>query len=61
MKPSSNDDPKIVYELSSKKEISVARDNFNRNNSIIFKDESKIEENREKKWVWLQSRKTVKV
>ena len=48
MKPSSNDDPKIVYELSRKKEISVAKDKFNRSNSIIFKDESKIEENCEK-------------
>ena len=48
MKPSSNDDPKIVYELSRKKEISVAKDKFNRSNSIIFKDESKIEENSEK-------------
>ena len=47
MKPSSNDDPKIVYELSSKKEISVVKDKFNRSNSIIFKDESKIEENSE--------------
>ena len=45
IKPSSNDDPKIVYELSRKKEISVAKDKFNRSNSIIFKDESKIEEN----------------
>ena len=26
MKPSSNDDPKIVYELSRKKEISVAKE-----------------------------------
>ena len=49
MKPSSNDDPKIVYELSSKKEISVAKDKFNSNNSIIFKDESKIEENSQKR------------
>ena len=48
MKPSSNDDPKIVYELSRKKEISVAKDKFNRSNSIIFIDESKIEENSEK-------------
>ena len=48
MKPWSNDDPKIVYELSRKKEISVAKDKFNRSNSIIFKDESKIEENSEK-------------
>ena len=48
MKPSINDDPKIVYELSRKKEISVAKDKFNRSNSIIFKDEFKIEENREK-------------
>ena len=48
MKPSSNDDPKIVYELSRKKEISVAKDKFNRSNSIIFKDESKIEENSKK-------------
>ena len=48
MKPSSNDDPKIVYELNRKKEISVAKDKFNRSNSIIFKDESKIEENSEK-------------
>ena len=48
MKPSSNDDPKIVYELCRKKEISVAKDKFNRSNSIIFKDESKIEENNEK-------------
>ena len=48
MKPSSNDDPKIVYELSRKKEILVAKDKFNRSNSIIFKDESKIEENSEK-------------
>ena len=47
MKPSSND-PKIIYELSRKKEISVAKDKFNRSNSIIFKDESKIEENSEK-------------
>ena len=44
MKPSSNDDPKIVYELSRKEEISVVKDKFNRSNSIIFKDESKIEE-----------------
>ena len=28
MKPSSNDDPKIVYELSRKKKISVAKDKF---------------------------------
>ena len=48
MKPSSNDDPKIVYELSRKKEISVAKDKFNRSNSIIFKDQSKIEGNSEK-------------
>ena len=48
MKPSSNDDPKIIYELSRKKEISVAKDKFNRSNSIIFKDESKIEENSKK-------------
>ena len=48
MKPSSNDDPKFVYELSSKKEILVAKDKFNRSNSIIFKDESEIEENYEK-------------
>ena len=49
MKPSSNDDPKIVYELSRKKEISVAKDEFNRSDSIIFKVESKIVENNEKK------------
>ena len=42
MKPSSNDDPKIVYELSRKKEISLAKDKFNRDNSIIFKDELKL-------------------
>ena len=48
MKPSSNDDPKIVFELSRKKQISVAKDKFNRSNSIIFKDQSKIEENSEK-------------
>ena len=48
MKPSSNDDPKFVYELSRKKEISVAKDKFSRSNSIIFKDEFKIEENSEK-------------
>ena len=28
MKPSNNDDPKIVYELSRKKEISVAKTNL---------------------------------
>ena len=48
MKHSSNDDPKYVYELNRKKEISVAKGKFNSNNSIIFKDESKIEENSEK-------------
>ena len=42
MKPSSNGDPKIVYELSRKKEISVAKDKFNRSNSIIFKDDLKL-------------------
>ena len=45
MRPPSNEDPKIVYEFSRKKEISVAKDKFNRSNSIIFKDQSKIEEN----------------
>ena len=34
MKPSRNDDPKIVYELSRKNEISVAKDKLNRSNSI---------------------------
>ena len=42
MKPSSNDDLKIIYELSRKKEISLAKDKLNRSNSIIFKDQSKI-------------------
>ena len=42
MKPSTNDDPKIAYELSRKKEISVAKDKFNRSNSIIFKDDLKL-------------------
>ena len=42
MKPSSNDDPKIVYELSRKKEISVAKDKFNRSNSIISKMNLKL-------------------
>ena len=30
MKPSSNDDPKVVYELSRNKEMTVAIDKFNR-------------------------------